>query len=182
VLLEVLDYLRELSAPVKVKVLEGRLVVVTTIGVSQEPSLEVGDQIDRLDMLGGHLGVDLVGDPDELRGVAVDIFMVEDVSGPETCEEVGSVDIRVRRELLDQSGIRGKQVMWSACSNEMLPFGGTSIFDCRSSSENCHLWSWRRRREMDRLPRSPGSEVHAGDRFAHRVQVGMQHFKVRQEG
>ena len=83
------------------KVLEGRLVVVTTIGVSQEPSLEVGDQIDRLDMFGGHLGVDLVGDPDELRGVAVDIFMVDDVSGPETCEEVGSVDIRVRRELLD---------------------------------------------------------------------------------
>ena len=37
----------------------------------------------------------LVGDSDELRGVAVDVFMVEDVSGPETCEEGGSVDIRV---------------------------------------------------------------------------------------
>jgi hypothetical protein len=149
VLLEVLDYLRELSAPVKVKVLEGRLVVVTTIGVSQEPSFEVGDQIDRLDMLGGHLGVDLVGEPDEFRDVAVDIFMVADISGPEILEEVGSVDVRVRRELLDQSGVRGKQVMWPACSNEMLPIGGTSVFDCRSSLKNCHLRSWRYRREMD---------------------------------
>ena len=101
VLLEVLDYLRELSAPVKVEVLEGRLVVVTTIGVSQEPSLEVGDQIDRLDMFGGHLGVDLVGDSDELCGVLVNIFMVENVSGPETCEEGGPVDIRVWRKLLN---------------------------------------------------------------------------------
>ena len=87
----------------KVKVLKGRLVVVTAIGVSQEPSLEIGDQIDRLDVFGGHLGVDLVGDSDELRGVVVYIFMVEDVSGPETCEEGGSVNIRVRRELLDHA-------------------------------------------------------------------------------
>ena len=93
VFLEVLDQLRELIATVEVEVLEGRLVVVTAVGVSQEPSLEVGDKIDRLDMFGGHLGVDLVGDSDELRGVAVDVFMVEDVPGPEACEEGGSVDI-----------------------------------------------------------------------------------------
>jgi len=93
--------LRELIAAVEVKVLKGRLVVVTAIGVSQEPSLEVGDQIDRLDMFGGHLGVDLVGDSDELCGVVVNIFMVENVSGPETCEEGGPVDIRVWRKLLN---------------------------------------------------------------------------------
>jgi hypothetical protein len=82
------------------------------------------------------------------------------------------VNIRVRRELLDQSGVRGKQVMWSARSNEMLPFGGASVFDCRSSPENCQLRSWRHRWEMDRLSRGLESEIHTRDCFAHRVQVG----------
>ena len=53
----------------------------------------------------GHLGVDLVGDSDELCGVVVNIFMVENVSGPETCEEGGPVDIRVWRPM----AMKGKQ-------------------------------------------------------------------------
>lgn len=93
VLLEMQKKLGELVAAVEVEILKGCLVVIAAIGVRQEPSLEVGDQINCFDVFGAHLGVDLVGDLDQLCGVLVDIFMIENVSGPESGEKGGPVNV-----------------------------------------------------------------------------------------
>lgn len=100
VFLEEPDNLVQLVATVEVECLEGGLVIVTAVGVGSEASLEVRDDIDGLDVLGAHLGVDVVGELYQLSGVVVDVLMVEDVPCPEVRQESRPVEVGVWRKFL----------------------------------------------------------------------------------